>query len=79
MTDEATIAKLKTFLEEETQYPIGDPSENLIQRAILDSFSMIKLVQFIETEFKVTVPMEELTPENFNSLDRMAKMINVWK
>ncbi|MBI2454393.1 MAG: acyl carrier protein [Parcubacteria group bacterium] len=60
--------KLKKFLEKETQRKIKNRNINLIEQGILDSFSMMKLIFFIETELGVKIDMEELSPENFNSV-----------
>lgn len=68
--------KIKTFLEKETQRKINDYSENLIDNGLLDSFSMIKLISFIEGKFNLKIDMEELSPGNFNSVNKIAKFIN---
>ncbi len=72
-------AKIKDFLEKETQKKIEGDSQNLITAGILDSFSMIKLISFIESEFGVKPDMEELTPENFNSVETISEMAKKWK
>ncbi len=41
--------------------------ESLIDDGILDSLDIVSLVAAIDTEFGVTVPAEEIIPENFNS------------
>lgn len=74
-----TKAKIKSFLEKETQKPIAGDSENLISNGVIDSFTMIKLISFIESEFGIKADMEELTPDNFNSVDTISEMINKWK
>lgn len=71
--------KIKNFLEKETQRKIENDSVNLIEGGVLDSFSMIKLIDFIEKEFGVKTNMEELTPENFNSVETISLMIEKWK
>ncbi len=67
--------KIKEYLEKETQRKIGSDSENLIEAGVLDSFSMIKLIDYIESELKMKVKMEELSPENFNSIDSISNTI----
>lgn len=74
-----TSKKIKGFLEKETQREIGSEDANLIEKGVLDSFSMIKLISFIETEFGVKVDMESITPENFNSVAKIAEMIKRWR
>ena len=71
--------KLKKFLEKETQRKIKNQNINLIERGILDSFSMMKLISFIETELDLNVDMEKINPKNFNSIYSIVKTIKKWK
>ncbi len=41
--------------------------EGLIDDGILDSLDIVSLVSAIDIEFGVTIPAEEIVPENFNS------------
>lgn len=67
--------RIKEFLEKETQKKIQDSGANLISDGVLDSFSMIKLISFIESELKIKVDMEKLSSENFNSLDKISDFL----
>ncbi len=69
---------IKAFLEKETQQKIEDSSVNLIERGVLDSFTMIKLIGFIESSLGIVPRMEALTPENFNSLETIANIVESW-
>ncbi len=40
---------------------------DLIDDGVLDSLDIVSLVAEIDTEFGVTIPAEEIVPENFNS------------
>jgi len=71
--------KIKQFLSLETQKAIDDENANLIQKGILDSFTMIKLITFIEKEMAIEIKMEKLTPENFSSINTISKTISQWK
>ncbi len=42
-------------------------AEGLIDDGILDSLDIVSIVAAIDTEFDLTVPAEEIVPENFNS------------
>lgn len=66
---------IKNFLEKETGHTIADSRTNLIETGAVDSFSMIKLIGFIEEEFGVKINMEELLPENFYSLESIAVFV----
>lgn len=69
---------IRKFLEKETRQVIKDNDADLIKLGILDSFSMIKLINFIETDLGVKIDMEELSPENFNSVNTIVSMIRKW-
>ena len=72
--------KITTFLEKETQKKIGDENADLITGGVLDSFTMIKLIDFIEKDLGVKLDMEKLSPENFNSITTITKVIDpLWK
>ncbi|HPT79278.1 MAG TPA: acyl carrier protein [Candidatus Atribacteria bacterium] len=49
--------------------------ETLIDDKILDSFDIITLVADINSEFDVTIPAEEIIPENFNSARALYALI----
>lgn len=67
--------EIKEFLEKEAQKPIIDESADLIVAGVLDSFSMMKLISFIESDLGIKIDMEKLTPENFNSIEKIANFI----
>jgi len=70
--------ELKIFLKSATQKTIKSDGEDLIKKGILDSFTMIELINFIERKFKVPVDMDEISPENFNSLETISRKIKQW-
>ena len=51
---------------------IVDPETNFNQIGI-DSLSLIELVLFVERKFNITLPEEDLLPENFKSAETLAK------
>lgn len=67
--------KIREFLKQENQKEITNDSENLITSGVLDSFSMIKLIAFIEGDLKIKVDMEKLSSENFNSIDKIVEFL----
>ena len=52
-----------------------DENQSLLETGILDSLSILKLVTFIETNFKIKVEDEDVIPENFETLFSLSKMI----
>lgn len=47
----------------------------LIDHNILDSFDIITLVADINSEFDVTIPAEEIIPQNFNSAKALYALV----
>ena len=73
------LSKLKSYIFEELVF-IDDPQrfgddDNLLD-AGLDSMGIMRLVIFIEEEFSVSLPDDELEPENLESLNKIVSWIN---
>ena len=49
--------------------------ETLIDDKILDSFDIITIIADIDSEFDVSIPAEEIIPENFNSAKALYALI----
>ena len=49
--------------------------EDLIDDGVLDSLDIVSLVSQIDSEFGVTIPAEEIIPENFNSAEALFALI----
>lgn len=47
----------------------------LVTDGVLDSFDIVSLVAEINSEFDITVGIDELEPENFDTVDAMQKLI----
>ena len=65
---------LKVLVDE---YPNIDfeSSDVLVDNGILDSLTITGIIAALSMEFGVTIPYEEITEDNFNSLDAMAAMV----
>ena len=50
-------------------------NDSLIDDGILDSLDIVSLVTEINAEFDVTIPAEEIVPENFNSAKALMELI----
>ncbi len=51
----------------------------LIDNGILDSFDIISIVGELNTAFDIEINVEDLLPENFNSMDAMYELITKLK
>lgn len=52
-----------------------DNEENLVSDGILESFDLVQLVATLEEEFDVEIGGRNITKENFDSLDRIALLM----
>lgn len=61
---------------------INDDSEKitydtpLISSGLVDSFSMVSLLVFIERKFRIKIPAEKATPEAFNSVNNIFTLVS---
>jgi acyl carrier protein len=49
--------------------------EDLLAADLIDSLGITELVGFLESKFGVTVADEDLTPENFRSIDSIVAFV----
>jgi len=47
----------------------------LIEQGVLDSIEILNLVSFIEERFSVFLPIEEFVPENFQTPETIASLV----
>jgi acyl carrier protein len=64
----------KNFLFDEKGFPFPDDTSFLAQ-GIVDSLGVLDLVEFVTQEFQITVEPAELTPENFDSIEAIARYV----
>ncbi len=51
-------------------------NESLLDVGVIDSVVMIGLISFIEQETKITIHEDDMTPENFDSIDAIVAYIS---
>ncbi|MEA1980409.1 MAG: acyl carrier protein [candidate division Zixibacteria bacterium] len=62
------------YLEEEDEDDI-DFDTPLISGGIVDSFSMVSLKVFLEVTYKIQLPDSKATPEAFDSVNNIYKLL----
>ncbi len=53
-----------------------EAQDDLLGGGILDSLGMMRLISFIETEFGIKVPPEDMTIENFINIETITGYIS---
>ena len=66
------LIKILSELRPEVDFEV---ETNLIDDGILDSFDMVALVTEINEEFDIRIGIENLVPENFNSVESIMELI----
>jgi len=64
----------KEYLEEDSTQEVNENTK-LISSGIVDSFSMVSLKMFLERKFNVKIPDEKATPEAFDSVNNIIKIL----
>ena len=52
-----------------------ESEEDLIGDGVLDSLDIVTLITEIKAEFDISIPVEEILPENFNSAGAIYDLI----
>ena len=70
---------LKTFIEQELNGEDKslkiDDNEGLLERGILDSMSLLQLINYIEQQTGVKIADTEITPDNFQTILSIEQLV----
>lgn len=48
---------------------------NIVEGGYIDSFELMFLITSISEKFNISIEVDDITPENFNSVDGITKMV----
>lgn len=69
--------QIKDFLAED--FMVGKDNFNyddsFLELGLIDSTGVLELVAFVEKSFKITVEDQEIIPDNFDSINKLARFI----
>lgn len=66
------ILKILADLRPDVEF---EEETKLIDGGVLDSFDIVTLVHELNEEFDVDVSVDDLVPDNFNSVDAMVELV----
>ncbi len=76
----STNQQIRNFLAENFLLsPVGfqlDDHASLLEAGVVDSTGVLELVSFVEETFGVEVADEEILPDNFDSVSRIATYVD---
>lgn len=52
-----------------------ESSVTLADDGVIDSLTVVNIITELSIEFGISVPFEEISPENFNSLDSITALV----
>ncbi len=68
--------QIRTYIMENILLGSADQSiaddDSFLEKGIIDSTGILELVAFVEDEFEIEVGDEELIPDNFDSIEKLA-------
>jgi acyl carrier protein len=75
--DMDVAAAVQEFIRQNFFYegPDLDPAASFMEGGILDSTGVLELVAFLEEKFGIKINDAELTPDNLDSLSRIAAFV----
>lgn len=74
-----TEERIRNFIENELRYEghsdnLTDET-SLLESGVIDSLGIVKLVSFLESEFGIKVPDEEIVPRYFESIRALSTYV----
>jgi len=67
--------QLQEYVEELAKQDSIDPSVNLFETGLLTSVHVLDLIAFIEERFGIVISPDDLSIDNFGSIDAMATFV----
>lgn len=79
MATSGVLERIRAFIYE--KFPLArkrsiNDEHPLLESGIVDSMGILEVVGFMEQEFAIQVGDEELTPENFQTIARLAQFVD---
>jgi acyl carrier protein len=65
--------KTEGFLNEKISLQEND---SLTETGVIDSIILLQLVDFLENKYKIEIPVDMLTPENFDTLSGISQTVH---
>lgn len=79
MNEQTVLEQARNFVVENFMYmrknkTIGD-TESLLRTGVISSLGMMEVVEWVESTFNVSVDPEEITEQNFDTLQGISRFV----
>lgn len=76
MDEQQIISELKEFIESDIlDSAVKLEPDSRFQTAGIDSFSIVEIILFIQQRYQISIPDDQLVPENFSTLRYLARLV----
>ena len=75
MPDQALYDQIAAFFSERLQLTVSSPAEDLFETGALDSMAFVDLVMHLEQQFDIRISTDEMEPDNFRSVEKIAAFV----
>ncbi len=76
MDEQQIISELKEFIESDIlDLAVKLDPDSSFQTAGIDSFSIVEIILFIQQRYHISIPDDQLVPENFSTLRYLARLV----
>lgn len=75
MSRDEIVQAIRSFIQTNFMVEEFVDNESFLESGIIDSLGVIDLMAFIEKEYEIKVDPTDVTPENFDSVDRLANFV----
>ena len=69
------MEKIKEILLEINDNVDYEKEHALLTNGVIDSVELVELVTRLEKEYEIEIPLDEISPENFDSMEDILHMI----
>jgi acyl carrier protein len=72
------LTAVRKFVNSELLYQEDqqiDDNVNLIESGVIDSMTLLRLVSFLEENYGIEIPDQEIVPDNFRSLSAISAFL----
>ena len=75
MSDQMLYHQIAAFFSERLNLTVSSPTQDLFETGVLDSMALVDLVMHLEQQFDIRISTDELEPDNFRSVAKIAGFV----